>query len=582
MAKRVLIVTVSILLVLTLLLAACKSTTSTTTGTTSTSTTGTTSTTTAAKSWWEAKWGTPNYGGTLTLQADSLSSVPMDPGTFDTFRNANMMAWFETPFGYSSTVSPDEWPYSGSFAPAAYAPPLLFESWEQTDPTTVIAKVRQGVYWQDKEPVNGREFVAADIEYHFDRLFGNGSGFTEPQPILSGFLDLIDDVKALDKYTIEYKFKKPSYSAISQMMTVNPAQFIEAREAVEKYGNLNDWKNAVGTGPWILQDFVQDSNLTYVKNPNYWGFDERYPENQLPYFDKVEFIQIPDASSTLAAMRSGQIDLIYEQMLQTRDDLLRTNPEMVDKGIWFKGWSITLRNDKEPFTDIRVRQALDMAIDRPTIAKEFYKGTVDGYPASIGSPGYPGWFTPWSEWPQDLKDQFTFNPEGAKALLAEAGHSTIDTYIDTSTSFDIDLLQIVQSNFKDIGVNMEIRPMEWGAFDAYIASMTYDQMAYSEESGLDFPPFVSVLNRHSTMSTGNISANNDPVYDKLAESFADATTEAGAQKIFREVELYTLSKHWDLYIMPQKVFTLWQPTLKGYSGNVLSFSQGWNWARMWK
>ncbi len=148
---------------------------------------------------------------------------------------------------------------------------------------------------------------------------------------------------------------------------------------------------------------------------------------------------------------------------------------------------------------------------------------------------------------------------------------------------DLDLLQILQSNLKDIGVNMEIRQMEYGAYDAYTNAMKHDQMVYSEESGLYYPPMADVINRHSTMSPGNLTANNDPVLDKMAESWLyDAKTLDEAIKKFKEVDLYVLSKHWDLYVFPRKTYTLWQPSVQGYAGESFSFMQGWNFARMWK
>ena len=80
-------------------------------------------------------------------------------------------------------------------------------------------------------------------------------------------------------------------------MAVNPTQCLENPEAVKKWGNLNDWHHAIGTGPFILKDFVSGSSATLIKNPNYWGYDERYPQNKLPYVDTVKFLIIPDEAT---------------------------------------------------------------------------------------------------------------------------------------------------------------------------------------------------------------------------------------------------------------------------------------------
>ena len=76
------------------------------------------------------------------------------------------------------------------------------------------------------------------------------------------------------------------------MLSGNSENCIEDPEAVSQYGNLNNWHNAIGTGPFILNDFVDTTSATLVKNPNYWGYDERYPQNQLPYIDKLNILVI--------------------------------------------------------------------------------------------------------------------------------------------------------------------------------------------------------------------------------------------------------------------------------------------------
>ena len=160
-----------------------------------------------------------------------------------------------------------------------------------------------------------------------------------------------------------------------------PRSCIECPDAVKQWGNLNDWHHAIGTGPFILTDFVSGSSATLVKNPNYWGYDERYPQNQLPYVDKLKFLIIPDTATALAAMRTGKIDVMDAIQYQQAQPMQKTNPEIVQIPIPAPtGITVDLRNDVRPFNDIRVREALQMAIDLPTIAKTFYGGTADPIP----------------------------------------------------------------------------------------------------------------------------------------------------------------------------------------------------------
>jgi len=168
---------------------------------------------------------------------------------------------------------------------------------------------------------------------------------------------------------------------MQNLLAPHPGQVFEAREAVEKWGDIGDWHHAIGTGPFLLKDFVSGSSATVIRNPNYWGSDERYPQNKLPYVDTVKFLIIPDDDEALAAMRAGKIDLISPVSFQVARAMHKTNPEILQIPIPFRQTiSLDPRIDKAPFNDIRVRQAMQLAIDLPAIAKDYYLGTVEPYP----------------------------------------------------------------------------------------------------------------------------------------------------------------------------------------------------------
>jgi ABC-type transport system substrate-binding protein len=104
---------------------------------------------------------------------------------------------------------------------------------------------------------------------------------------------------------------------------------------------------------------------------------------------------------------------------------------------------------------------MQMAIDLPTIAKSYYCGTVDPFPCTLTSRDMKGWGFPYDEWPQDLKDEYAYNPTKAKKLLADAGYPNgFKTNIIVDAAGDIDLLKIVKSYFADIGIEMDMRVKE--------------------------------------------------------------------------------------------------------------------------
>ena len=197
---------------------------------------------------------------------------------------------------------------------------------------------------------------------------------------------------------------------------------IENPEVVKKWGDTLDWHHAVGTGPFILKDFVADNHANLVRNPNYWGHDERYPQNKLPYIDKLRLMIIPDQKTTLAEMRAGRIDVADQISPVLAQEMRKTNPEILQIAIPQTAGTIDPRHDKPPFNDVRVRKAMQMAIDLPGLAKTYYKGTVEPYPSTITARALKGWGFPYEEWPQDLKDEYAYNPKMAKKLLADAGY----------------------------------------------------------------------------------------------------------------------------------------------------------------
>jgi peptide/nickel transport system substrate-binding protein len=528
------------------------------------------------ENWWDV-FGEPQYGGTITLRSSS------DVINWDLYSGSNNWAFlhYETLGGYDMTVNRKIENFKGQYIPAEYQIGLLVESWDCPDYQTVIFHVRHGVTWQDKEPMNGRELTAYDIVYHYHRILGIGGGFTEGTPYYTGsvFFKGLISAEATDKWTVVFKWAEPSNMAFASRIDPHFMNAIEPPDAVELWGDLKDWHHAVGTGPWMLTDYVTDSSITYDKNPNYWRNDERYPENNLPYADTLKILIIPDQSTAYAALRTGKIDIISRVNWEQAQQFQKTNPELlqaeIPAGCSSTGW----RNDKAPFSDIRVRKALNMSIDRETIAKTYYGGTAD--PTPYGMSSVPGYYTPFEEWPEELQAEYTYNPEGAKKLLAEAGYPNgFDTHIVVSSTSDLDLIQICQDYFKDIGINMEIRVMEPTVFSSYTRAGKHEQMGPAGGHGSYGPLFVDIGRRLSTNAT-NLTHNDDPWYDEMMAKY-DATLDPEEyRKLHIELDMYCIKQHWSLPICLTYSYIVYQPWLKGYAGENIMWSWGFWYARFW-
>ena len=490
-----------------------------------------------------------------------------------------MFGWLDTLFFYDWTVSPETWDFRIDSVPQEYRAGALVKTYEVSDPQTVILHLRQGVLFQNKAPVNGREFIADDVVQHFDRLLGKGS-YTKPDPLYMAWLYNYESVTAKDKYTVVVKFKAPG--AMNELTVKEmPWNQVEAPETV-KDGPITDWHNAVGTGPWILTDLVANTTMTFEKNPTYWGYDDRHPKNRLPYADVLKVQCIPDLATALAALRTGKIDIITAINWQQAESVAASNPELVQEKLPTNGATLDIRCDMAPFTDINVRKALQMAVNRNEIAKSYYHGTTEGTPVGIISLSNKGYYTPYAQWPKELQEEYSYNPTRAKELLAAAGFPDgFKTNVVANSATDLALLQVLQDEFKDINVEMEIRTMDPTTFQAYVSAGKHDQLCWTSSScGVTWPPARSVDQGHSKKAT-NYTHNNDPVYDALVEKMGTTLDATEPKRLSIECDMYALSHHWRVNVIPINTFNIFQPYLKGYNGEGLTFGETGYFARWW-
>ena len=519
--------------------------------------------------WWD-KLGKPQYGGEMVIRLNR-KIVNLDP-YYGVHLTQIHTAWMEKMFVDDWTLNPEIYDYRMNLRPNQYVQSHLAQSWEFTDPSTFVVHLRKGIHWQDIPPANGREFTADDIAFHFHRLYGLGSGYSKPSPSLASvaaFKELLS-VTVPDKYTVVFKWKTSNRELIiDALQEVATTLCIENPEAVQKWGDVRDWHHAVGTGPFILKDFAADSGATLVKNPNYWGHDERYPENKLPYVDKLKLVIIPDQNAALDALRAGRVDVVDQISFKLALETRKTNPEILQIPILITTATIDPRNDVAPFNDLRVRKAMQMAIDLPAIAKTYYKGLFEPYPSTITSRYLKGWGFPYEEWPQDLKDEYAYDPKAAKKLLSDAGYpSGFKTNIVANLAGDMELLQIVKSYFVDVGIEMEIRPMEstdWTAF--VINGHKHDQLTYAAVSpyGHAFEP-IRQLQRLHTGSGSNYLMVSDPVLDAFQPKAVAATSEDQLKRILRDANERMARQHFAISLLQPMNYSLYQPWFKGYNG----------------
>ena len=518
----------------------------------------------------------PEYGGTITYASrgepagpDALVSGPKVLSYVSVVNEKLAIGDWATPR--------DEWDFTTSYVPFSVLKGQLAESWATPDTLTIVVHIRQGVHWHDKPPMNGRELTAQDIEYNYHRLLGMGSGFTERSEWAAQRFTGVqfESIEATDKWTVVFKLRELSVGALGNILD-GLNTWIYPPEVIKEHGDVSDWRNLVGTGPMMLTDWVKGSSWTYTKNPDYWGYDEKYPENRLPYIDQLRALIMPEPATSLAALRTGRIDYmgpIGQTQMRTLDQvesLQRTNPELVilpfaersDNGL---GMNVQL----PIFSDIRVRKAMQMAINLEEINNAYFKGYADIVPQGQLSRFMTEVVTPFEEWPEDVKKVFTYDPEGAEALLDEAGYKRGADGIRFKTKlmhierYDLSYVELVASYWNKIGIDVEIGVEPLASFVARRNQRDFE-MSSAEAAGRGDP--LGWQYRYMTAAGHNSSNVNDPVYEAMYEAGAAATTLEEQNRIAGELNQYGIEKFWTIFgpVAPQYQAT--HPWIKGFNG----------------
>src|SRR6266568_2013287 len=259
---------------------------------------------------WSAEAGQPKRGGILRVRG-------YDPPHFDHHLTLNVRTNATLSFAYSTLV---RYKVGADVRPGTFTvEPHLAERWEQPDDTTYIFHLRHGVKWHNKPPLNGRELVADDVKFTYDRFL------TESGNPLRYFLEPVDRVEVVDRYTVQFVLKEPFVWLVH--MLANPAgMWIIAPEVVQHFGDLKKPESAIGTGPFLLERYEPNVKTVFKRHPDYFRQGQ-------PWVDGVEWLVLDDDSTGLAMYRTGQIDwgpwhdgTVRQQDLEA---LKKTHPTLV-------------------------------------------------------------------------------------------------------------------------------------------------------------------------------------------------------------------------------------------------------------
>jgi peptide/nickel transport system substrate-binding protein len=525
----------------------------------------------------------PQYGGTLEIGTVyvTLSALSWDPADWNWKLNHDTGHYLEQLFAADLAKSVRNGGkhrfYADAYLPSDAIRGELAESWEwKENPLRVEVKLRKGIMFPDKPGVmTSRELTAEDVVFSYYRL-------AKSPKAQVGYFHYVDKVEVADRYTVvfqfndfhaewDYRFGWGYYSP------VYPKEMADAGAA--------NWRNAVGTGPFQLTDFVQGNSNTYSKNPIYWDKDKiGGTEYKLPFVDKVVYRTIKDEATFITALRTGKLDILETIRWQNVEPLKKSAPQLKwSRWLSMSGTFLAMRVDTKPFDDIRVRRALNMAVNKQEIVKAYYDGNAElfAYPQH---PDYLGYFEPLETMPDSVKELFTYNPQKAKQILADAGYPkgfSFKVQVCACNPDHMDLLPLVAGYLEQVGVKMEIQPMEYAAFLSAMTTKT-NAPGYFMNNG-HTNPTRSLHKSFYTKEVWNPSQWSDPALDaKITEMYRTRDEEKRVEMI-REMTREIVDKAPYIWLPTPYVYTAWWPWVKNYAGELRAGAvrPGPIYARIW-
>jgi len=344
--------------------------------------------------------------------------------------------------------------------------PMLATKWEHSpDFKEWTFQLRKGVQFH-----NGYgEFTSADVKFAHSLLVRPDSTAT-----LRAFWKTVDEVVPVDKYTVTFRFKAPAMPAPMMFAVSRSGDLRMAAKAQwDKEGIQGIDKNPAGTGPFIYNGRQTGLNITFKRNPKHWS------ANQVDY-EELEFRIAREEATRLALLLSGDAQIADLPRELHKEALAKglkrfSSSNATDwisvylGGLWFIGGDKDF-DPKAPFVDKKVRQALNMAINREELKNTVFAGRAELAYVSLWVPASEGWNP---QWEAKFKEMYAYNPEKSKQLLKEAGYGPgkplkfqIWTFTEPGESEGPAVADALAIYFKNIGVDAEVVMQDWAKIRA--------------------------------------------------------------------------------------------------------------------
>lgn len=494
---------------------------------------------------------TPRSGGTLRVAQRG------DPTSWDPHYTAggeqDMRETYNMVFSNLASVAPVDKPCEIAVNPE------IAQSWRWLGDTTFEISVRQGVRFQDRPPTNGRELSADDVAFTIKRALA------VPTRGVGTLPKRVKEVKATDRYSVRVTTDGPVASMVPLYLASMYGSPVLSKEWPTE--RLEGWQAYVGSGPFMLDQYLPGVKFSYSRHPNYW-------KPGLPYVDKVERLIMPEKSTRIAAMRAGRLDVWYGSVpAVSANELRATTPglQMQACSPLTSSGSIFMRTDKagHPLSDVRVRRAISMAVDREGILKAVLQG--DGEVLALFPPKVSSLFLSPSDLPPELRKYVSYDPKEARRLLAEAGfpEGKLEITIESTRRYGspyVELAEAFMADLQKVGINAKVKWSEYGVF--MTTHCTYDDITSRLYPVQD--PFDSLTRFHSRAGCQlNYSQLSDPDLDALIDRMLTSTDEKQQRQLAVAIQERIIDRAYTIMLPLPYDYAILQPAVNGFlwSGN---------------
>ena len=353
---------------------------------------------------------------------------------------------------------------------AADIVPDLAESWQTPDATTYIFRLREDVRFHD-----GTSLTAADVAYTFRTILDS-----EVQTAKRGTFRLVESVEVLDPMTVQFRLTEPFAPFLWNLSS--PAIGIVPDGAGPSFS-----LNPVGTGPFVFAHHIRDSEILLRANQDYFG--------DAPRLDAVRFKIVPEAVVRALELRKGSADIALNSLPPDMVETLRSEPHLTVLNSEGTNYQYLAFNLEDPlFADVRVRRAIAHAVDRESIIKFLWRNQ-----ARIADSVLPP--ENWAYFGEVAK--YDYDPEQARSILNEAGYDEINfTYRTSNDETGRLVASVLQQQFSELGIHMEIRSNEFATFYADVVAGNFQMYSLRWIGGNNDPDIFNLI-FHSAMVPPN-------------------------------------------------------------------------------